>query len=49
MLDMQKIGYYQFMEQQEKKRAEQQKVNVKSNSDFKREQATQNEKRDKKI
>ena len=44
MLDMQDIGYFLFMEQQEKKeREEQPKVNVKSNYDLEQEQTTQDE------
>ena len=44
MLDMQDIGYFLFMEQQEKKeREEQLKVNVKSNYDLEQEQTTQDE------
>lgn len=41
---MQDIGYFLFMEQQEKKeREEQLKVNVKSNYDLEQEQTTQDE------
>lgn len=45
MLDMQDIGYFLFMEQQEQKENEEQlKVNVKSNYDLDGEQTTQDEK-----
>lgn len=46
MLDMQDIGYFLFMEQEEKKQreaAEQQKVNVTFENDLEREQPTHND------
>lgn len=47
MLNMQDIGYFVFMQEQEEKEQEETlKVNVKNNTDFVGEQATTNEKAD---
>lgn len=45
-MDMQQLGYFLYMEEQERKQKEQQEVNVKMDPFLEREKATTNEKED---